>query len=214
MILYGYYRSSTSYRVRIALNLKGVAYTQAPINLRTGEQSIGSFADLNPHKTVPMLMVDGKALVQSLAIIDWLEETYPDPSLLPEAPDAIQLCKELHYAVATEIHAPNNLAVLNYLRSEFNADQNAIQAWYATWVHRTFEPVEARLAKFDWLGRDVPFGRPSMFEIVLIPQIYNARRWKTDLSGFPLLERIETACSGLPTFQAAHPDRQPDAQGT
>lgn len=214
MTLYGYYRSSTSYRTRIALNLKGLAYDQVAVDLKSGEQQGDAFTSINPHQTVPALEVDGRIRVQSLAILDWLERHTPDPSFSPTNADTAQLCSELYYAIATEIHAPNNVAVLRYLKSEFNADQAALESWCAHWIYRTFEPVEARLRDFKWTSEGFPFGQPTYFEIVLIPQIYNARRWNTDLGAFPLLTQIDAAANALPQFQAAHPDKQPDSPET
>jgi len=206
---YGYYRSSTSYRIRIALALKGVAYDYLPVNLKDGEHKGGAYLAINPHGTVPVLDMDGVQMTQSLAILDALESRYPTPSFVPETGEI--LCRDLYYAVATEIHAPNNLAVLKYLRSEFDADPAAIEAWYATWIQKTFAPVEARLAAHDWASDDLPFGQPTLLEIVLIPQVYNARRWNTDLSAFPLIEKIDAHCATLEAFDRARPDNQIDA---
>ena len=210
MKLHEYYRSSTSYRARIALNLKGLAYVQIPVDLKSGLQRADAYKALNPHQTVPALEIEDGVLVQSLAILDWLESKYPSPSFLPQTEVEAQICRELYYAIATEIHAPNNLPVLQYLKSEFGADQSAIEDWYAHWIHRTFEPIEHRLNGMDWSSEDLPFGEPSLFEIVLVPQIYNARRWNTDLSAFPLLRKIDAACNALSAFATAHPDTQPD----
>jgi len=210
MKLHGYYRSSTSYRVRIALGLKKLAFEYVPVNLLKGEQRGDAFAAINPHQTVPALEVDGDFLVQSLAIIDWLENSYPKPSFLPTDKKAAHLCKSLYYAIASEIHAPLNPPILKHLREEFGADSDAINAWYAKWITRTFAPVEKRLAEFDWISPVLPFGEPSLFEIVLIPQIYNARRWNVDLSKFPKLRKIEVYCNAIEAFQLAHPDNQPD----
>ena len=209
MKFYGYYRSSTSYRIRIALALKGVAYDYLPVNLKDGEHKGGAYLAINPHGTVPVLDMDGVQMTQSLAILDALESRYPTPSFVPETGEI--LCRDLYYAVATEIHAPNNLAVLKYLRSEFDADPAAIEAWYATWIQKTFAPVEARLAAHDWASDDLPFGQPTLLEIVLIPQVYNARRWNTDLSAFPLIEKIDAHCATLEAFDRARPDNQIDA---
>jgi len=211
MILYGYYRSSTSYRTRIGLNLKSIDYKQIPVNLKAGEQSDEAFSSLNPHRTVPLLDVGEQKFVQSLAILDWLEINYPSPSFVPYDRNYAQVCRELYYAVATEIHAPNNLPILRYLKAHFQADDVAIEKWYATWIHRTFEPIEARLSAMRWLSEELPFGGPSLFEIVLIPQIYNAQRWNTDLSNFPNLMRVNTHCTRLSAFADAHPKQQPDA---
>ena len=207
--LWGYWRSSTSYRIRIALNLKGLDYVYTPVNLKSGEQSGEFYTAINPHGTVPLFRANGTELMQSLSIIDWLDEAYPDPSFLPDK--STDLCRDLYFAVASEIHAPNNLPVLKYLKAEFGADQDAIEAWYQTWIHKTFKPVEARLAAHDWEADDLPFGRPTRFEIVLIPQIYNARRWNTDMSPFPLLSKIDALCATLEAFDQARPENQLDA---
>jgi maleylacetoacetate isomerase len=206
---YGYYRSSTSYRIRIALALKGVAYDYVPVNLKDGEHKGDAYLAANPHGTVPVLDMGGVQMTQALAILDALDARYPTPSFVPETGTA--LCRDLYYAVATEIHAPNNLAVLKYLRSEFDATPAAIESWYATWIQKTFAPVEARLAAHDWASDDLPFGQPTLFEIVLIPQVYNARRWNTDLSAFPLIEKIDAHCATLEAFDRARPENQTDA---
>ena len=210
MKLHGYYRSSTSYRVRIALGLKKLAFDYVAVNLLNGEQKGEAFGAINPHQTVPALEVDGEVIVQSLAIIDWLDQTYPKPSFLPAGKMAAHICKSLYYAIATEIHAPLNPPVLKHLKDEFGADSAAINAWYAKWITRTFTPIEKRLAEFDWVSPVLPFGDPSLFEIVLIPQIYNARRWNVDLAEFPKLRKIEVYCNAIEAFQNAHPDNQPD----
>lgn len=211
MKVYNYFRSSTSYRVRIALHLKGLSFDYVGVDLRTGAQKDEAFAQLNPHQTLPTLVSGDTVLSQSLAIMDWLEEHYPEPSLWPGDPVDKQTCRELYYAIATEIHAPNNLPVLNYLRQEFELDQAGLGRWNETWMHRTFAPVERRLVAQEWRSEDLPFGKPTFFEIVLIPQISNARRWNVDLSPFPNLVRIDAYCQTLDSFKSAHPDVQPDA---
>lgn len=208
--LWGYWRSSTSYRLRIALNLKGVAYDYVPVNLLEREHQGEAYRAINPHGTVPLLDTGEVKIAQSLTAIDWLERTYPDPAFVPDDPVLATMCRDLYFAIATELHAPNNMPVLNYLRSEFGADQTAVEVWQERWIHKTFTPIEARLAALDWAG-DLPFGQPSLFEIVLMPRLYNARRWNTDLEPFPLIRRIETICSTLDPFQRAHPDTQSDA---
>lgn len=214
MNLYGYWRSSTSYRLRIALNLKGVDYDYVPVNLLEREHQGEAYRAINPHSTVPLLDTGDHKITQSLTAIEWLERTYPDPSFLPENEGDALLCRDLYFAIASELHAPNNMPVLNYLRSEFGADQAAVEAWQERWIHKTFTPIEARLAahaknKID--ADDLPFGAPSLFEIVLMPRLYNARRWNTDLEPFPLIRQIETHCLTLDPFQRAYPDNQPDA---
>jgi maleylacetoacetate isomerase/maleylpyruvate isomerase len=209
LTLWGYWRSSTSYRIRIALGLKSLRHDYRPINLKLGEQKSEDYLAVNPHGTVPLFQAGDIQMTQSLAILDWLDATYPDPAFVPT--DAPELCRDLYYAVATEIHAPNNLAVLKYLRTEFGADQAAIEAWYATWIAKTFAPVEARLAAHKWASPDLPFGQPTLFEIVLIPQVYNARRWKTDLLAYPLIAKIDAHCATLEAFDRARPENQIDA---
>ena len=210
MKLYGYWRSSTSYRLRIALNIKGVAYEYVPVNLLEREHQGEAYRSINPHGTVPLLDTGALKISQSLTAIDWLDRTCPEPAFVPEGEKAAALCRDLYFAIATELHAPNNMPVLNYLRSEFGADQKAVEAWQERWIHKTFTPIEARLAAHDWAG-DLPFGTPSLFEIVLMPRLYNARRWNTNLEPFPLIRRIETTCNALEPFQRAHPDTQIDA---
>ena len=210
LTLWGYWRSSTSYRLRIALNLKGVDYSYVPVNLLAGEHKGEAYRAINPHGTVPCLYTGPHQITQSLAAIEWLERTYPNPSFLPEDGTAALLCRDLYFAIATELHAPNNMPVQNYLRREFGADQATVEAWQETWIHKTFTPIEARLAAHKWAG-DLPFGPPSLFEIVLLPRLYNARRWHTDLDPFPLIRQIETHCLTLDPFQRAYPDTQIDA---
>lgn len=209
MKLHGYYRSSTTYRVRIALNLKGLDYEVSPVNLLKGEQKGDPYRALNAFGSVPALELDGRIYVQSMAILAMLDELYPQRPLLPSDSEDRQVCRELAYAIATEIHAPNNLSVLKYLKTEFEAGPVEINTWYATWIHRTFSPVEQRLAS---LGRHdtVPFGEPGLFESVLIPQMYNARRFDVDMSLYPNLTLIEKTCLSMNAFKMAHPDNQPD----
>lgn len=217
--LYSYFRSSTSYRVRIALHFKNLNFETAPVNLRELEQNSDAYARLNKYKTVPVIEIeDGQGgvdhIYQSLAILSWLNRAFPTPNLLPSSPLRKQVCEELYFAIASEIHAPNNLRVLNYLKSEFGADQNALEKWNQTWIERTFAPVEKRLETIDWQSDELPFGAPTFFEIVLIPQIYNAVRWKTDLSPYPHLQKINEYCNQLSAFQKAHPSAQPDSPET
>ena len=210
MILHGYYRSSTSYRVRIALNLKGIDYKRSPIDLRRGEQKQKAFLSISPYGSVPALETEERTLFQSLAILDWLELNHPNPSFLPSGREAAQNCRELYYAVATDIHAVNNLPVLKHLRSTYEADQAALEAWNAKWIHRAFEPIEKRLGDINWLSKELPFATPGLFEIVLVPQMYNARRWNVDLSAYTHLCAIDETCSMIKAFVDAHPDKQSD----
>ena len=208
MKLYGYFRSSTSYRLRLALQLKGLEYENCPVNLLEGQQKGEAFAGRNPFATVPMLAVDGKDRVQSMAIIEWLDEAYPDKPLLPAEIEQRYLARELAYAIATELHAPLNVPVLKYLKTEYGQDQEGVNTWYRHWLARTLVPIERRLAQ---LGTgDFLFDKPGFFEVVLMPQIYNARRFGYDFGDAPHTTRIEAACLALDEVQRAHPDNQND----
>ena len=210
MKLYGYWRSSTSYRLRCALEMKSIAYEQDPVNLLESAQKGEAFASRNPFATVPMLEADGRDRAQSMAIIEWLEEAYPDNPLLPVDIEQRYTARELAYAIATELHAPLNLPVLKYLKNDLGQPQDAIDTWYRHWLAKTLVPVERRLEQLD--TGDFLFQAPGLFEVVLIPQLYNARRFAYDLSQSPRMVRIEQACQALPAFRRAHPDNQPDAR--
>lgn len=208
MKLHGYYRSSTSYRLRIALELKGIDYKYVPVNLLTSEQKGEAFTSRNPFGSVPLLEADGRDRVQSMAQIEWLDEAYPDKPLLPSDVEDRYIARELAYAIATELHAPLNLPVLKYLKDPLGHTQDEIDTWYRHWLARTLDPLEARLAQ---LGTgNFLFDEPGFFEVVLLPQVYNARRFAFDFADKPHIERIENACLALPEFQRAHPDAQPD----
>ena len=206
--LHGYFRSSTSYRLRIALELKGLNYEYVPVNLLKAEQKEEGFTSRNPFGSVPLLEAGDKDRVQSMAQIEWLEEAYPDNPLLPSDIEDRYVARELAYAIATELHAPLNLPVLKYLANEYGKSQKEVAVWYRHWLARTLDPLEARLAQ---LGTgDYLFDQPGFFEVCLLPQVYNARRFAFDFSDKPHIERIETACLALQEFQRAHPDAQPD----
>jgi len=206
--LYGYWRSSTSYRLRIALGLKGLEYEQVAINLLDGEQRSAEYRRLNPYGGVPALEIDGRIHAQSMAILEWLDESFPDRPLLPRDVEDRFASRELAMAIATELHAPLNLPVLKYLKHDLGHGQEEVDAWYRHWIARTFEGVEARLAQRR--AGDFLFDAPGLFECVAVPQLYNARRFSCDLGAYPHLTRIEAACREHPAFIAAHPDRQPD----
>ena len=208
MKLYGYFRSSTSYRLRLALQLKGLEYENCPVNLLEGQQKGEAFAGRNPFATVPMLAVDGKDRVQSMAIIEWLDEAYPENPLLPADIEQRYLARELAYAIATELHAPLNVPVLKYLKTEYGQDQEGVNTWYRHWLARTLVPIEQRLAQLN--TGDFLFDKPGFFEVVLMPQIYNARRFGYDFGDAPHTTRIEAACLALDEVQRAHPDNQND----
>lgn len=208
MRLHGYFRSSTSYRLRIALNLKGLDYEYVPVNLVTSQQKSEDFTSRNPFGSVPLLEAGGRDRAQSMAMLEWLDEAYPQAPLLPADIEDRYTARELAYAIATEIHAVNNLPVLRYLADPLGHSQEEIAVWYRQWLARTLEPVETRLAQ---LGTgDFLFARPGLFEVVLLPQVYNARRFAFDFASMPHIERIEAACLALDPFQRAHPDNQPD----
>ena len=209
MILHGYWRSGTSYRTRIALNLKGLAYEQAGIDLRTGAQKSDAFLALNPQGLVPALEADGAVLTQSPAILEWLEETHPAPPLLPTSAVARAQVRAMAALVACDIHPLNNLRVLKALRETFDADQDAVDAWAGRWITAGFEALEALIERH---GDGWCFGAaPTLADCCLIPQVYSARRFNTPLDAFPRILAIEEKAAGHPAFMAAHPDRQPDA---
>ncbi|NUU03368.1 maleylacetoacetate isomerase [Herbaspirillum robiniae] len=211
--LYGYFRSSASYRVRIALNLKGQAYDTVPVHLlnQGGEQFLPAFAELNPHSLVPVLAHDGHHLAQSLAVLEYLEERFPMPSLLPG--DFVQRARirELSLAIACEIHPLNNLRVLRYLKHTLGVDEEKKNAWIQHWIKLGFTALEKQLAADAARGHFCVGDMPTMADCCLVPQIFNARRFEVDMAPYPTLCAIEDACNALPAFQAAHPAQQPDA---
>ena len=208
MKLYGYYRSSTSYRLRIALELKGLAYDYVPVNLLEAEQRGDAFRQRNPFAGVPVLEADGRSRAQSMALLEWLDEASPASPLLPDSVEDRYTARALASAIATELHAPLNLPVLQFLKKEFGRSQEDVEQWYRHWLTKTLAPLEQHL---EQLGTgSFLFARPGYFECVLIPQMYNARRFDFDFSAMPRMVQIETACLKLPEFQRAHPDNQPD----
>ena len=209
MILHGYWRSGTSYRTRIALNLKGLSYEQRGVDLRQGDQRSEAFLRLNPQGLVPALEIDGAVLTQSPAILEWLEETHPNPPLLPSDPVDRAHVRAMAALIGCDIHPLNNLRVGKALREGFGADQAAVDGWAARWIVPGFEALEALVARYGngWCFRDAP----TLADCYLIPQIYSARRFNVPLDAFPRLLAIEAAAGAHPAFQAADPDRQPDA---
>jgi maleylacetoacetate isomerase len=206
--LYSYYRSSAAYRVRIALGLKGVAFSTVPVNLVGGEQR-GSYLDTNPQGLVPALELDdGTVLTQSTAIIEWLEESHPTPALLPAYPAARARIRALCQHIACDIHPLNNLRVLFYLRDEAAQDAEAVSRWYAHWVREGFCALEQAVTDFE--GAFSLGDKPGMFEAFLVPQLYNANRWNVAVDDFPRIQALDTRCQQLDAFLHAHPDRQPD----
>ena len=207
--LYTYWRSSAAYRVRIALNLKGVEWEQAPINLREGVHNGPDYGRLNRLNLVPLWVENAGALTQSLAIIERLDELYPAPPLLPADPWARAQARAAAYSIACDIHPVNNLRVQTYLKTHLGADQAAADAWARHWITLGFTALEetARAHGGPYLLGD----QVTLADLCLVPQMYNARRVDTDLAAFPTLQSIDLALTQLPAFRDAAPERQPDA---
>jgi maleylacetoacetate isomerase len=212
-ILHGYFRSSAAYRLRIALNLKGLAYDDAFVHLRRGDQRSVAFRAMNPQGLVPVL-VDGEAvLTQSPAVLEYLDEAFPDTApLLPTGPVERARVRALAAAVACDIHPINNLRVLRYLTGEMAQDQDTLVRWYNHWIETGFTAIEAMLADDPRTGRFCHGDSPGMADVVLIPQVFNAARYDLDLSPFPTIRRIWDAAQAIDAFAKAHPAAQPDAE--
>ncbi len=209
--LYGYFRSSAAYRVRIALNLKGLDYAQVPVNLVKGEQRDEANLARNPQGLVPILETDeGVQLSQSLAICEYLEERHPEPALLPADPEGRARVRSLAQLVACEIHPLNNLKVLKYLVHELKLDEAAKLAWYRHWIAEGFTALEARLAGEAATGAFCHGDSPSLADLCLVPQVFNAERFECDLSAYPTIRRIAERCRGMEAFAKAAPGAQPD----
>lgn len=205
--LHGYWRSSAAYRVRIGLELKGLTYGQAPHDLRKDEQRAPAYRALNPQGLVPALQVGNRVLIQSPAILEWLEETHPTPALLPTEADERAAVRAMAALIACDIHPLNNLRVLKTLRGDFGADQAAVDGWAGRWITPGFQALETMVGSEGWC-----FGpTPTLADCYLVPQLYSARRFGVALEDFPDLLAIETRALADPAFQRAHPDRQPDA---
>jgi maleylacetoacetate isomerase len=209
--LYSYFRSSAAYRARIALNFKGIAYDMVPVHLIRdgGEHKRPEFRAINPQMRVPALVTDGgDVLIQSLAIIEYLEEIHPEPPLLPRDPIERAKVRALADLVACDIHPLNNLSSLRYLKNAMGQEQSAIDAWYHHWVIAGFEALEALLEPKPYAcGSAV-----TLADVCLVPQVYNARRLKIPLDKFPKIAGVEQACLKLPAFDRARPENQPDAE--
>jgi len=209
MILYDYYRSSAAYRVRIALNLKGLSYQQQSVNLLAAENREAPFLAQNPQGLVPVLKDNGELLSQSLAICEYLDEQYPQsmPLVYGSPVDKANI-RRLAQIIACDIHPVDNLRVLKYLQSEFNIDEQEKLRWYQHWIAEGFTAFEAQLKS---IGNDGPYcygDQPSLADICLIPQLYNAKRFEMDLSEYPILLEIDRYCNAQPEFARAHPDSQ------
>lgn len=216
MKLYSFWRSSSAYRVRIALNLKGLAYETVAVDLRKGEgeQHSAAFKALNPNARVPALALDdGTVLTQSVAILEWLEETHPEPPLLPENPVARARCRALAHLVEADIQPLQGIGVLRQLKARCGAENEAAQDWARFWIDRGFQALETELASLHGPG-PFPFGGPGLFEALLIPQVYNARSYGVHMATYPRISALDAAALELPAFAAAAPEAQPDAPQT
>jgi len=210
MKLFTYFRSSASYRVRIALNLKGLDAEMLPVNLLLDEQKQERYARVNPQGLVPALMTDtGDVLTQSLAIMEYLEEKYPTPALLPNLPEERAHVRALALCLACEVAPLNNIGVLNYLTGTLGVSEDVKNDWYTHWITRGLSAFEALLAR-GTAGQFCHGDTPTLADCVLVPQVYNARRFNCDLSAYPRLVAIDSHCATHPAFIKAHPDRQPD----
>ncbi len=213
LVLHNFFRSSTSIRVRAALNLKGLSYTYQAHHLRKGEQRSADYLAINPQGLVPALVLDnGTTLTQSLAIIEYLDETYPEPPLLPADPVERAQVRALAYAIACEVHPLNNLKVLAEVKAHFGASEEAVAVWFRHWVAETFAPLEHMLASSPSTGDFCRGDRPGLADLCLYAQVVNNRRFDVDMTPYPTIRRIFTSCSALPAFVDAAPEQQPDAE--
>lgn len=210
--LYTYFRSSAAYRVRIALNLKGIDYQAVPVHLVRdgGQHRSADYLALNPQGLVPALAVDGQVLTQSLAIMEYLDETHPDPALLPADPLGRARVRAIAQAIACDIHPINNLRVLQYLGGTLGLDQAAKDAWYRHWIETGLQAVEAMLDSDQRTGAFCHGDQPGLADCCLVPQVFNARRFNCDLSALPTIVAITETCENLEVFNQAAPARQPD----
>jgi maleylacetoacetate isomerase len=209
MILYHYALSSASYRVRIALALKGLRVDSVTLDLRAGEQRLEKYLQVNSQGFVPALALDdGAVLTQSVAIIEYLDEMHPHPPLLPLAPLARARVRALTHAIICDIHPLNNLRVLRYLEDELRQDKAVRETWYRHWVQLGFSALERWLTRDGATGRFCHGDAPTIADVCLVPQVFNARRFAVDLTPYPRIVAIDAACRELQAFQGAAPDRQ------
>lgn len=212
MKLYNYFRSSAAFRVRIALNLKGLQYENVSKALLKNEHRAGDYLALNPQGLIPALAVEDTTISQSLAIIEYLNDLQPEPPLLPTEPMARAQVRSMALAIACDIHPLNNLRVLNYLRQNFGQNDDGVNAWYRHWIVAGFSGLEQQVASQTGARRHCFGDSLSLADVCLVPQVYNARRFKVDLAPYPTLVAISTHLESWPAFQAARPEAQPDAQ--
>ena len=209
LVLHGYWRSGTSYRVRIALNLKKLAYEQVGVDLRTGAQTEPAYTALNPQGLVPALVTEAGMLTQSPAILEWLEEAYPEPPLLPAEPFARAEVRVMCALIGCDIHPLQNLRVLKALRSDYGANEEAVQAWPRRWITAGFDALERLIER---RGGNYAFGDAlTLADVYIAPQLYSAGRFGVDLEPWPRIRAAAGAAAALPAFVHAHPDAQPDA---
>jgi len=213
MKLIGYFRSSAAFRVRIALHLKGMSVEHASRHLRKGEQASPDYAALNPQKLVPAMILDsGEVLTQSLAIMEFLEETHPEPPLLPKDPVDRARVRALSLIAAADIHPIQNLRVMGYLREKYGQTEESAFAWSRHWIETGFDAYEATIAKDPKTGSYSHGNSPTMADMCLVPQVFNAGRFKVDMKRYPTIQRIFDTCMKHPAFDAAQPSKQPDAE--
>ncbi len=211
MQIYNFFRSGASHRLRIALNLKGLDYDYVAVDLRTGKHLDAAFKALNPQGFVPALVDGDLVLTQSPAIIEWLEERYPQPALLPADPDDRARVRALAAIIGCDIHPLNNRRVLEYLRQTLGCDEAAVLSWCATWIGAGFEALERLLAADTRRGAFCFGGAPGLADVYLVPQVESARRFKVDLAPYPNIVAVDRACGELDAFRRAVPVEQPDA---
>lgn len=214
MKLYTYFRSSAAYRVRIALNMKGLAWEAVPVHLlrNGGEQLSQEYRQVHPGAMVPALDDDGTILTQSLAIIEYLDEVHPQAALLPADPLGRARVRSLSQTVACDIHPLNNIRVLRYLTHTIGVDEDSRKTWYLHWLKEGFDALEAQLAGSSETGTFCHGETPTMADCCLVPQVFNARRFDLDMAAYPTITRIDEACMTLEPFADAQPARQPDAE--
>ena len=211
MKLYNFFRSGTSHRLRIALNLKGITTEYVAVDLRVEEHLKDAFKSVNPQQLVPALDTGEQVLIQSPAIIEWLEEKYPTPALLPTGAEARAHVRALAAIIGCDTHPINNRRILETLRKQFGANEEAVNAWCGTWISAGFDAYEALIAADTQRGRFSYGDTPTLADVYLIPQVESAHRFKVDLTRWPLISAIEKACNELEAFKKAAPSAQPDA---